>query len=202
MFVARKILLCFVIAALPLALTGYAYAQENNSERTPLAPPHRQLNDNSTNSIPPQQAFSPTNTNPEWQSKLEERTERREFREEAQAIRTEHEDLELERDRLKSQCMDAKGQERTSCHDQWQILKSKQEVLHQRIMSLHERMQAERNRDVPSSPNEPGQWRTQHTLGQQQDPGLGGGGGEPPNGRPVIQNQPQTPATHETRPGP
>lgn len=181
MFATRKILFQLGVMVLFLAFATSANAQQgDNSGGAPLSP--REPFGTNAGQHPPLQA---TNANPEWQSKLEERTERREFREEAQTIRAEHEDLEMERDRLKSQCMDAKGQERANCHEQWEALKQKQEALHVRIMNLHEKMQAERN--LPPDADEPGEWRAEHTAGPQGS-GPGGQGGITPVNHSLTQN--------------
>lgn len=74
----------------------------------------------------------------------DEYVERRDLREEREKIRAAFEDLETERDQLKIQCMDAKGQERSECRAKWQAFHQRKLALHKRVIALHEAVEADR----------------------------------------------------------
>ncbi|MFY9287731.1 MAG: hypothetical protein WAO98_04435 [Alphaproteobacteria bacterium] len=85
----------------------------------------------------------------------EEHMARQEFREEMEGIRSEHAAVEAERDHLKIQCMNAKGQERTVCHDKFRTLKQRRNAVHDRIMTLHNKMEAMPVKRAARNPDEP-----------------------------------------------
>ena len=64
------------------------------------------------------------------------------FHEQWEQFRAEHKALMAERDHLMVRCMDAKGQDRTACDEQWQDLRSRHEVWRQRVTAFHEQAMA------------------------------------------------------------
>ena len=70
---------------------------------------------------------------------------------EMEGMRIEHEQLEAETDRLKMECMDAKGQGRSSCEEQSKSLQMRKEALHQRMEAMHQRHEyrGDENRPAP-----------------------------------------------------
>jgi len=121
----RMIILSFFCPSLFMGFLGVSFAQQPDISSAPTA-------------------------HSEWLMQLDEHTQRQEFREENHKIRAEHEELETERDVLKTQCMDAKGQDQVSCHEKGKLLKQKFDALHERIRILHDKMTAERNAHTTS----------------------------------------------------
>lgn len=69
--------------------------------------------------------------------------ERQEIREERERIRAEAEELDAEHDRIKMQCMDSKGQERSECREKWDDLAAQRTALHERRRALKEKAEAD-----------------------------------------------------------
>jgi len=59
--------------------------------------------------------------------------------EDMEGVRTEREELQGERDRLKEQCMDARGQDRTACEGRMKNLREREIALHDRMQGVHEK---------------------------------------------------------------
>lgn len=79
---------------------------------------------------------------------------RQDIREEMLKIRMDHEEWEEQRDALKLQCLNAKGQERSQCLQNGQALKEQQQAMQTRLKSLHEKlavMRREQNHNSQAS---------------------------------------------------
>jgi hypothetical protein len=69
--------------------------------------------------------------------------ERQDIREERERIRADYEALDIEHDRLKTQCMDSKGQQRAECSELWEQFKTRKAALHERRQALKEKIDAD-----------------------------------------------------------
>ncbi|MDX2028451.1 MAG: hypothetical protein SFW62_07425 [Alphaproteobacteria bacterium] len=126
-----KILTILAVLATPLAVNLSAYAEPTDGSPAPVPAPM------------PQSSETPAGGPPHSGLREEQRIERKEFREAIGRMRGEHEELMAERDRLKMQCMNVKGQERAECQAKSQGLREKSKALHERRMELNQKIKAE-----------------------------------------------------------
>jgi uncharacterized protein (DUF3084 family) len=72
-------------------------------------------------------------------------TERQTLREESAAIRADHDALEVEREKLKTQCLDAKGQDKSNCDQEREELHAKRIALRERVKALVDKIHADKH---------------------------------------------------------
>lgn len=71
-------------------------------------------------------------------------TERQALREESAAIRADHDALEVEREKLKTQCLDVKGQDKSNCDIRREKLHEKRVALRERVKTLVDKIHADK----------------------------------------------------------
>jgi hypothetical protein len=91
------------------------------------------------------------------------RTQHYQEHQEMQEMRTEREQLESERDSLKARCMDAKGQDRSSCETQMKGLREREAAMHQKMEGMHQEMHAQHEEHREEWRKEHhGEWKAKH----------------------------------------
>jgi len=69
--------------------------------------------------------------------------EHEKFHDQWEQLRFEHESLLAERDRLMERCMDAKGQDKSACDEQWQDLRQRHDAWRERMIAFHDQSMSE-----------------------------------------------------------
>jgi hypothetical protein len=105
--------------------------------------------------------------------------------------RQEHEEMvqmRAEHDRLKTQCMNTKGQDRSECQAKMKALHDKMQATREKMHAMHEKREAEHH----DGQGNKGQWKAKHEQGA---PGSSPSGA--PSGGTPSASPPAPPATEQ-----
>jgi hypothetical protein len=107
-------------------------------------------------------------------------------------LRTEREQLESERDTLKVLCMDAKGQDRSSCQKKSDELHQREAALHEKMESEHGKMSNEHEKHEAWRKEHHGEWKAKRDMKNKPPMGSNGKSTGKPSGTPPASSTPSS----------